>query len=140
MLAPILALLLFAYPGPVTLAAACTGANPAIVTVQPRLASTDENNVNHYEIAVTVQNLGTMKQAGNVLDSVTMRQDSTKVDQKGLQPLAPGQSQTVVFNVARAAGAANGSTHLHFAIKFTQPLPPGDEDCNSDNGAQSLNI
>ena len=138
MLAPILVPILLAYQAPAA-AAACTGADPAITSVQPRLTSSG-GDVNTYDIAVTVQNLGTMHQASNVLDSVAMYQNGEKVDQHGLQPLGPNRSQTVVFHVQRSTQAESGTTHLHFAVQFTQPRPPGNQDCNLSNGVASIDV
>ncbi len=88
MLTPLLVALL-AGTGNVQIAAACSGAEPSIV--QAAVRSVAHNGpLNHYTVAVTVTNQGSMRQPGNTLQSVAVYQNGDKVDQKGLQPLRPG--------------------------------------------------
>jgi hypothetical protein len=60
-----------------------------------------------------------------------------KTDVKGLQPLAAGASQTVVFTFRRSADAGRGTTNLRFAMQYTQPAMP---DCNASNDVMNARI
>jgi hypothetical protein len=117
----------------------CFGADPAIVGVR-RAGRTTMNGVNHYRIAVTVKNVGPRRQAGNTLDSVALYEYAIRHDVKGLQPLGPGETQTVVFDVQRSAEAGAGTTPLRFRIEFTKPVPPGGQDCDPTNDMAALDI
>ena len=118
----------------------CFGADPAIVGVRHAGRMTDANGVTHYRIAVTVKNVGPRRQAGNTLDSVAMYEYAIRHDVKGLQPLAPRASQTVIFDVKRSADAGMGTTPLRFRIEFAQPLPPGGQDCDPTNDSGALDL
>jgi subtilase family serine protease len=117
----------------------CSGADPAIISATVQ-STTSNGSLNHYTIAITVQNVGSMKQASNLLQSVDVYQDSGKVDQKGLQPLAPGKTQTVTYAFDRAIEAANHSTHLRFVLDFHAVSVPGNADCNTDNDQFRLDV
>jgi hypothetical protein len=100
------------------LAAALTAApcaNPSIVSAvaQPVTAN---GALNHYTIAITVQNLGNVRQPSNLLQSIDVLQDDQPVDRIGLQPLRPNQSQKVTYGFDRAADAGDGTTNLVFTL------------------------
>jgi len=139
MLALLLAPLLFSAPLVAASAPTCSGADPAIIsaTVQSK---TPNGDLNHYVIAITVQNVGSMKQASNLLQSVDIFQDATKVDQKGLQPLAPGKSQTVTYAFDRAMGAAHDSTHFRFSLDMHAASAPSNADCSTSNDTFRLDV
>jgi hypothetical protein len=139
MLALLLALFFPSTPLVALNAPTCTGADPAIVnaTVQ---STTSNGNLNHYVVAITTQNVGSTKQASNLLQSIDVYQDAVKVDQKGLQPLAAGKSQTVTYAFDRATEAANHSTHLRFALDFHAVAVPGSADCNAGNNQFRLDV
>ncbi|HEY3885838.1 MAG TPA: hypothetical protein VGL62_11555, partial [Vicinamibacterales bacterium] len=80
MLTPLLVALL---AGQVQVAAACSGAQPAIVGAAVR-SVTQNGDLNHYVVAITVTNQGSAGQPGNTLQSIAVYQDGDKVDQKGL--------------------------------------------------------
>src|SRR5579864_939742 len=90
-------------------------ANPTIVSAvaQPVTAN---GNLNHYTIAITVRNIGNVRQPGNLLQSIDVLQDDQPVDRIGLQPLRPNQSQKVTYGFDRAADAGDGTTNLVFTI------------------------
>jgi CARDB len=99
-------------------AAALTGAscaNPSIVTANIQ-SVTPNGGLNHYTIAITVENLGNVAQPATLLQSLEVFQDREKVDQIGLQPLRPQQSQTVTYSFDRGADAGVGTTHLRFSL------------------------
>ena len=128
----LVALLLAGMPLVPTNAPSCAGADPAIVSAIVE-STAQVGHLNRYTIGVTVQNMGTMKQASNLLQSVAVFQDGTKVDQKGLQPLARGASQIVMYSFNRSRGAAPRTTHLRFVLTFKGTAVPGNADCDTGN-------
>jgi hypothetical protein len=102
------------------LAAALTGAacaNPSILSahVQPVITN---GSLNHYSIAITVQNRGSVRQPSDLLQSVDVFQDGLRVDRLGLQPLRPQQRQKVTYGFDRATDAGDGTTSLTFTLDF----------------------
>ena len=87
-----------------------------------------------------VTNLGSKKQATNVLQFVDVYLNGTKVDSRGIPPLAAGKSYTFGYDVKRASDAGEGTSHLRFQLDFRQPNPPGSQDCNPTNDVFRLNI
>jgi hypothetical protein len=120
-------------------APACSGADPAIVSVAVQNVASN-GNLNTYHITGTVTNEGNQPQANNVLQLVDMYMVGQKLDAKGVPPLAPGQSYTFGFDYQRSRDAGNGTTHLRFALDMRQPSPPGSEDCNPNNGTYILTL
>ena len=103
------------------LAAALTGAacaNPSILSAHVQPVSTN-GGLNHYTIAITVQNRGSVRQPGDLLQSVDVFQDGLRVDRLGLQPLRPQQMQKVTYGFDRAADAGDGTTDLTFTLDFS---------------------
>lgn len=139
MLALILSLMLAGMPLIPTNAPSCNGADPAIMSAVLN-STTTTGHLNHYTIGITVQNMGTMKQASNLLQSVAVYQDGTKVDQKGLQPLARGGSEMVTYSFDRARSAAPRTTQLRFQLVFHGTAAPGNADCNLNNDAYRLRV
>ena len=107
----------------------CTGADPALVAANVKTV-TNTGGVNHYAVAVSVMNRGMANQPSNVLQSVDIFQNGNKVDTKGIPPLKSGQIYKFEFTFMRSADAAEGTTHLKFAIAMHQPSgAPNDQDC-----------
>jgi hypothetical protein len=129
-----LALLVPAQP-----AAACAGADPAIVSVAVKGVTTN-GDVNVYHLSGTVANVGTQKQASNVLQFVDVYEDGSKVDARGIPPLRPGQRYSFTYDFKRAVAAAAGSTHFRFLLDFRQPSPPGSQDCSAGNDTFALRV
>jgi hypothetical protein len=92
-------------------------ANPSIVSAHVR-SVTPHDGLNHYTIAITVTNVGDLKQPGNLLQSLVVLQDGDKVGKIGLQPLAPKQSQTVTYGFDRSVDAGAGTTNFKFMLDF----------------------
>jgi hypothetical protein len=120
-------------------ASSCKGADPAIVSAKV-VSSMPRGDMNEIHVAVTVVNNGSMRQASNVLQSVNVYQNATKVGQKGVPPLKPGQAYTFPYVFDRAVDAGTGTTHLRFALTLTQPSPAGSEDCGRDNDTYSIAV
>ena len=139
MLATFLLLSLLAAPaGAASPAAACSGADPAIVKTALQ-SSTQNGPLRHLVVAITVSNLSDVKQASNVLQSVAVYQDGNKVDNKGVKPLAAHQLQTVTYTFDRSAQAAPGTTHLRFKLSL-EGATPANADCNTENDEARLNV
>lgn len=110
-------------------AATCAGANPAITSVVVKNV-TSNGRVNTYHIVGTVTNLGSVGQPSNTLQFVDIYVDRMKRDDRGIPPLAPGQSYTFGYDWTRATDAGPGTTTAHFRIRMVQG-----GDCNPANGA-----
>lgn len=113
-------------------AATCAGADPAITSVKVQNVSSN-GSLNSYTLVGTVTNLGSQKQASNVLQFVDIYQDRTRLNDRGIPPLAPGQSYTYSYLWQRAADAGNGTTTFHFNLRMVQPATPGSQDCDTAN-------
>jgi subtilase family serine protease len=113
-------------------AAACTGANPAIVSVVVKTVTTS-GSLNTYHLAGTVTNLGSQGQPSNTLQFVDIYIDRQKRDAHGIPPLRPGQSYTFGFDWSRSTDAGNGTTTAHFVMDMRQGT-----DCNPGNGRYSV--
>jgi hypothetical protein len=118
-------------------AAGCVGADPAITSVRVQNV-TGNGGANRYTLVGTVTNLGDRKQASNVLQFVDIYQDGTRLEDRGVPPLAPGQSYTFSYVWLRASDAGTNTSAFGFRIRMTSPSPPGNEDCNPANDTYSL--
>lgn len=110
----------------------CSGADPAVVSAGIQNVAHDAT-VNRYTIAITVVNRGSAKQPSNLLQSLAIYQDATKVGQKGVPPLKPGQSYTLTYVFVRSNEAVAGSTRLRFTLVLQNYPQPGSQDCNPGN-------
>lgn len=120
--------------------AACSGADPAIISVRVASDSLQGGNT-IYHLTGIVQNVGKAKQASNVLQFVNVDIGGTgKVDTRGIPPLAPGQRYTFGYDFKRSSDAGTGSSRLHFKLDFRQPSPPGSQDCNTGNDEFTLRV
>lgn len=128
----IVAAALLATPSANAAAAGCAGSDPAITSV--RVANVANNGlVNHYTLVGTIANLGNQSQAKNVLQFVDIYYSGNRINDRGIPPLAPGQSYNFSYDFQRSTDAGTGTTQLHFRIRFVQPSPPGSEDCDLSN-------
>jgi hypothetical protein len=118
-------------------AASCAGADPGIVSVKVGNVA-GNGSVNHYTLVGKVTNLGSAKQASNVLQFVDIYQNGTRLEDRGVPPLAPGQSYTFSYDWQRASDAGTGTTTMNFSLRMTSPSPPGNEDCNPGNNTYSV--
>jgi hypothetical protein len=118
-------------PGPAP-AAGCAGANPAITSAVVKNVTTS-GGLNNYHIVGTVTNLGTQGQPSNTLQFVDVYIDGQKRNDRGIPPLAPGQSYNFGFDWSRSTGAGPGTTTVRFRIRMVQG-----SDCNPANGSNSV--
>ncbi len=127
-------LFLLAQTGTAAVAATCAGANPAVTSVSVK-SVTNDGKLNNYHIVGTVTNLGSAGQPSNTLQFVDIRQYGIKLDDKGIPPLAPGQSASFSYTWQRNVEAARGTTMLNFRIRMEQG-----SDCNPGNGTYTLSL
>jgi hypothetical protein len=121
------------------LAAALTScANPSILSAGVQSATTD-GALRHYTIAITVANQGNLRQPSNLLQSLVVNQDGQKVNQIGLRPLRPKQSQKVTYSFDRAADAGDGTTDLTFTLDFNGKSG-NNVDCHAGNETFVLTV
>jgi hypothetical protein len=114
--------------------APCAGALPAISSVAVDRA-TQNGELNDYMLRVRVLNRGDVSQAGNVLQSVDIYRNGTKVDQKGVPPLKAGGTYTFLYSFQRNSDAGDGST------KFTFRLDPRTSNgCDSSGDRYNVSV
>ena len=115
--------------------AACTGADPAILSATAKSMSSD-GQVNRYAVNVRVANLGHMNEPSNFLESVEIWQDGVKLDMRGLPPLRAGQSTSFTYIYQRSADAGAGTSDL--TLHLTMRPHSGNMDCNPNNDTTSV--
>lgn len=113
-------------------AAGCAGANPALTSVTVKNVTTS-GQLNTYHMVGTVTNLGSQGQPSNTLQFVDIYVDQMKKNDRGIPPLAPGQSYTFGFDWPRSTDAGSGTTTVHYRIRMVQG-----SDCNPANGTNSV--
>jgi hypothetical protein len=118
-------------------AAACNGANPTITSVWLH-GVTRTPYLDRYHLKATVTNLGNQAQAGNVLQFVDVIQYGGRLDDRGVPPLAPGQSYTISYTWPRSAEAGKLTSPLDFRMRFVAPLPAAN--CNPSNGSAAITV
>lgn len=115
-----------------TLASACEGADPAVVSVSVKEMQTN-GRLNHYTLVGKIVNLGSAAQPSNTLQFVDIYKGSTKLDSRGVPPLEPGQSYVFEYLTTRSAQAGKGTTALAFRIDVRRPMPAA-QACSTGNG------
>ena len=120
---------------PAVIALACAIADPAIVSAHAA-PPVQNGALWHYTITINVKNLGPKGQGSNVLQSVDVFQNGTKVDAKSVPPLAPGKAFPAVYAFDRADGAAPNTTRFLFKLDIHSPA--GAPDCNAANDLYRL--
>jgi hypothetical protein len=122
--------------GLILVAALTACANPSILSAGVQSATT-QGALQHYTIAITIQNKGNLRQPSNLLQSVVVLQDGQKANQIGLQPLRPKQLQKVTYSFDRSAEAGAGTTDLTFTLDFNG-RSGNNVDCHA--GTETLTI
>ena len=108
---------------PPSLAAApCDG--PILAVTPPTLRTVDHARyLNLYRVSVTVTNTGDEAQAANVLQFLDVLQYGGRLDDRGVPPLAPGQSYAITYTWPRSADAGPRTSPLEFRLRYVAPLP-----------------
>jgi CARDB len=110
----VFALLVFAGPAAAQ-NTACAGPGPAVASAKVD-RMTPNGELNTYQLRVSVVNRGDVSQAGNVLQSVDIFRNGTKVDQKGVPPLKAGGTYSFVYPFSRNSDAGDGTTTFTFRM------------------------
>jgi len=105
--------------------AAVSCGSPAVTAVRVH-SVTPTRYLNYYHVTATVTNRGDETQAANVLQFVDVNQYGNRLDDRGIPPLAPGQSYTVSYTWKRAVDAGKWTTPLDFSIRPVAPLSGND--------------
>lgn len=108
----------------VAVAGACGGAGPTITSVTLQ-SMTPSRYLNYYHVTATVTNRGDQAQAGNVLQFVDVNQYGDRLDDRGVPPLAVGQSYTISYVWKRAVDAGRWTTPLDFSVRPVAPTSLG---------------
>jgi hypothetical protein len=112
-------LVLVAVGQPIGAFAACTISSPQVAAVA--VQSVDHAPyLNLYHVRVTVTNRASESQPGNVLQFVDVTQYGDRLDDKGIPPLAPGESYSWTYVWKRSAEAGSGTTPLNFHYRPSQ--------------------
>jgi hypothetical protein len=117
-------------------AASC--ANPSILSARVQ-SVTPKGALQHYTISITVENIGNLRQPSNLLQSVDVFQNGSKVGKIGLQPLRPKQKQKVTYSFDRSADAGTGTTHLTFKLNFNGRSGKN-VDCHAGVETHAMNV
>jgi hypothetical protein len=120
----------------VAAASGCSGADLAMTSVTVQNV-TRTQYLNNYRLVGTVTNIGGAMQPSNVLQFVDISQYGDRLDDRGVPPLAPGQSYTVAYVWKRSVDAGNWTTPLSFHLRGV-PVSPGAGDCNSANDSHAI--
>jgi|GEM_PF-747604 len=111
--------------------AACSGADPALVSV--RLASVmPEGGNKRYRFSGRVVNVGRSGQPSNTLQFVEIYDRGIKLDNRGIPPLRPGGSYTFGYDYLRSADAGDGTSKLTFVIHMRSPTGSA-QNCSPNN-------
>jgi hypothetical protein len=106
-----------------TVAASCAG--PTVTAVAVR-SMTPTRYLNYYHVTATVTNRGGEGQPADVLQFVDIKQYGDRLDDRGVPPLAAGESYTVSYTWRRAVDAGKWTTPLDFGIRPVAPSPGAD--------------
>ena len=108
-----------ALAAPAIAQAACTS---PIVTSARVVDVAHDSWLDHYDIAVTIANASSTPQPGNTMQFVSVFDAGSKLDARGIPPLAPGASYTTHYTFTRSADAGDGTTVLAFLVQMHQPI------------------
>jgi hypothetical protein len=131
------ALLILAQAPVVAAASTCGGPDLAMTSVSVQ-SITKTPFLNKYRVVGTVTNVGAARQAPNVLQFVDIDQYGNRLDDRGVPPLAPGQTYTVAYVWNRSIDAGSGTTPLTFHLRGVSPLPATLNDCNPANDSYDI--
>jgi hypothetical protein len=109
----------------------CSGPDPSVTAVSVH-AVTKTAYLNLYHVSATVTNRSNVAQPGDVLQFVDVVQYGGRLDDRGIPPLAPGQSYTVTYVWPRSSDAGTGTSPLDFRIRS---VTASSQSCASEGGA-----
>ncbi len=116
-----IAILLAAAPVSAFASTGCDGPDPAVTSVSLRNVS-HTPYLNLYHVTATITNLGSQSEAGDALQFVDVMQYGGRLDDRGVPPLAPGESYTVSYTWPRSSDAGKWTSPLNFRVRtITSP-------------------
>jgi hypothetical protein len=118
-------------------AGTCSGSGLAVTAVSLRGVSRTPY-LHLYRVSATVTNVGNQAQTGTALQFVDVVQYGGRLDDRGVPPLAPGQSYTVTYVWPRSADAGSRTSPLDFRLRFVSPSPA--ENCSPSNGNGGITV
>jgi hypothetical protein len=121
---------------PVAAAASCDGANPVITAVTLQTVGKTPY-LNLYHLTAKVTNLGNQAQAGNALQFVDIVQYGGRLDDRGVPPLAPGESYTVHYVWPRSADAGKGTSPLDFRVRSVATMT---DSCSTGKASAGITV
>jgi hypothetical protein len=101
-------------------AGTCSGVALSLTNTGVKTVST-QGNLNTYTLTGTVINIGSQGQPSNTLQFVDVMSVGQKLNDRGIPPLAPGQSYTFTYDSQRATQAGKGTSTIVF--RLTSPAP-----------------
>lgn len=108
---------------------------------RPAVTAVSVSGVTHtpyldlYHVRATVTNLTNQPQAGNVLQFVDVVQYDARLDDRGVPPLAPGESYTITYVWPRSADAGKLTSPLNFRIRSVEPA-----ECVQGGGSAGITV
>jgi subtilase family serine protease len=123
-------------PATAASAVACHGIDLGITSVKVAKV-TSNGSLNKYTLVGTVANLGDQRQPSNALQFVDLFTNGQRVEDRGIPPLAPGQSYTFSYIWPRATDAGSNTTVMRFSLRMVPPSA-GNSDCNPSNDTTTI--
>jgi hypothetical protein len=115
----------------------CGGTEPGVVAVTLH-GVTRTQYLDRYRIQATVSNSGERAQAGDTLQFLDVMYYGTRIDARGIPPLAPGQSYTVTYVWPRSVDAGRLTSPLNFEVR---PVSPGSsEGCTGGGRGAGITV
>ena len=118
-------------------AAACMGSNLAVTSVAIQGVEKSQY-LNNYRVVGTVTNVGSQTQGGDVLQFLDVNQYGHRLDDRGIPPLAPGQSYTVSYIWKRSVDAGQGTTPLSLHLRSISGTTLGTDTCDIATASRSI--
>jgi hypothetical protein len=115
-------------------AATCSGVALSLTNTGVKSVST-QGNLNTFTLTGTVMNMGSQGQPSNTLQFVNVYQTDVKLNDRGIPPLAPGQSYTFTYDSQRSVQAGKGTSTIIF--RLTSPPPAS---CPAAQQSASINF
>lgn len=114
----------------------CDGANPTVTAVSLRNVSHTQY-LDFYHVTATVTNTGSEAQSGDVLQFVDVMQYGGRLDDRGIPPLAPGESYTVNYIWPRSSQAGKLTSPLHFRVR---PVTSAANSCAARKSGAAITV
>lgn len=120
---------------PIAAMAKCVQPVPVVAAVRLQRV-THTSHLNLYHISATVANRGDQPQAGDVLQFIDVVQYGSRLDDRGVPPLKPGQSYTINYVWPRSSDAGRWTSPLDFRLRFATAA----NDCNPRRSSAGITV